>query len=94
MTTQDAFDLRHRSAGAPIELRSARGNSRLGGSVATKSMRQEMEQKLTGMFSGFPKPLVFPTIFVDCKDCGSLHVLPWDRMRSHLTAVRLCFTDS
>jgi len=68
----------HRGAGAPIELRLSRGNSHLEGSVATKSMRQEMEQKLTCMLSEFPRPLGFPTIFVDCKDCGSLHVLPWD----------------
>jgi hypothetical protein len=68
----------HRGAGAPIELRSSRGNSRLKGSVETKSMRQEMEQKLTRMLSEFPRPLGFPAIFVDCKHCGSLHVLPWD----------------
>jgi hypothetical protein len=68
----------HRGAGAPIELKPSRGNPRLANSVVTRSMRYEMEQNLRVMLSRFPTPLVWPAIFVDCKDCGSVHGLPWD----------------
>lgn len=68
----------HRGAGAPVQLRASRGNSRLTNSVKTRSTREEMQQNLKAILSGFPKPLGFPAIFVDCTDCGCLHVLPWD----------------
>jgi hypothetical protein len=71
-------DESHRGAGAPIEVRSSRGNSRLGNAVATRLMREEMEQHLEAMLSKFPTPLVFPAIFVDCKVCGTLHGMSWD----------------
>lgn len=71
-------DERHRGAGTPVELRPSRGNSRLADSDATRAMREEMEQHLKALLSDFPTPLVFPAIFVDCTDCGCLHVLPWD----------------
>ncbi len=68
----------HRGAGAPMELRSSRGNSRLANAVATQSTREEMEQHLNTMLSKFATPLVFPAIFVDCKVCRMLHGMSWD----------------
>lgn len=77
----------HRGAGAPMELRSSRGNSRLANAVATRSMREEMEQHLEAMLSKFPTSLVFPAIFVDCKDCGTLHGMSWDGAACETTRV-------
>ncbi|HEV2222210.1 MAG TPA: hypothetical protein VGR97_01225 [Candidatus Acidoferrales bacterium] len=68
----------HRGAGAPLQLRASRGNSRLVKVVATRSMREEMEVRLTEILSKFPTPFGFPAIFVDCKDCGKLHGISWD----------------
>jgi hypothetical protein len=68
----------HRGAGAPQELRSSRGNSRLASSVASRSVREEIEHHLKALLSEFATPVVFPAIFVDCKACGTIHGLSWD----------------
>lgn len=75
-----------RGAGTPVELRPSRGNSRLT-SISTQLIRAEMEQRLHGLFSKFPTPLVFPAIFVDCKTCGTVHGLPWDDTVCETTAL-------
>jgi len=68
----------HRGAGAPQELRPSRGNSRLTSSVASRSIREEMEHHLKALLSEFATPVVFPAIFVDCKACAAIHGLSWD----------------
>jgi hypothetical protein len=68
----------HRGAGAPLELRPSRGNSRFASSLTSRSIREQMEQHLKALLSEFPTPLVFPAIFVDCKACGTNHSLSWD----------------
>lgn len=68
----------HRGTGAPMQLTPTRGNSRLADSLTTRSMRQQMEKHLTAILSNFPTPTTFPAIFLDCKDCGNIHGMPWD----------------
>lgn len=77
----------HRGAGAPMELRSSRGNSLLANAVATRLMREEMEHHLIAMLSKFPTPFGFPAIFVDCKVCGTLHGISWDGAACQTTRV-------
>ncbi len=67
-----------RGAGCPQELRPSKGNGRLGSSSAVGAIRQEVESNLRIVFSQFATPLVFPAVFVDCKDCGAVHEFPWD----------------
>jgi len=67
-----------RGAGCPQELRPSGGNPRLEDSSAVGAIRQEVERSLKKIFSQFATPLVFPAVFVDCTDCGTVHELPWD----------------
>lgn len=67
-----------RGSGCPQELRPSKGNGRLGSSTAVGAIRQEVESNLRIVFSQFATPLVFPVVFIDCKDCGTVHELPWD----------------
>jgi len=67
-----------RGAGCPQEVRPSKGNGRLRSSSAVGAMRQELERNLRIVFSQFPRPSVFPAVFVDCRDCGTVHELPWD----------------
>lgn len=67
-----------RGAGCPQERRPSKGNGRLGSSRAVGAIRQEVQSNLRIVFSQFATPLVFPVVFVDCKDCGTVHALPWD----------------
>ena len=68
-----------RGAGCPQELRPSKGNIRLENSGAVRAIRQEVERSLGMIFGQFVTPLVFPAIFVDCKNYGSIHGLPWDK---------------
>jgi hypothetical protein len=61
-----------RGAGCPQELRPSKGNIRLENSGAVRAIRQEVERSLGMIFGQFVTPLVFPAIFVDCKNCGSV----------------------
>ena len=67
-----------RGAGAPIEVRPSRGNSRLAKVIGAQSARQEVEQHLKEMFTNLQAPTIFPAIFVDCKDCRIVHGMPLD----------------
>lgn len=70
-----------RGAGCPQELRPSKGNGRLESSSAVGGLREELERNLRIIFSQFATPLVFPAVFVDCRDCGTVHELPWDGTR-------------
>jgi len=67
-----------RGAGAPIEVRPSRGNSRLANVIGAQSVRQEVEQHLREMFTNLQAPTIFPSIFVDCKGCRIVHGMPLD----------------
>ncbi len=68
----------HRGAGSPIQMRPSKGNPRLANAVAIRSNRKEMEQNINALLSAFPRPIGFPVIFVDCKNCGRLHGISWE----------------
>lgn len=67
-----------RGAGCPQELRPSKGNGRLKSSSVVGGMRQEVEKNLGIVLAQFATPLVFPAVFLDCRDCGTVHALPWD----------------
>lgn len=67
-----------RGAGCPQELRPCKGNGRLKSSSVVGGTRQEVEKNLGIVLAQFATPLVFPAVFVDCKNCGTVHALPWD----------------
>jgi hypothetical protein len=67
-----------RGAGAPIEVRPGRGNSRLVNVIKAQLARQEVEQHLREMFTKLQAPTIFPAMFVDCRDCGIVHGMPFD----------------
>ena len=68
----------YRGAGAPIEVRSSRGNSRLASVISAQSARQEVVEHLRDMFANLQAPTIFPSIFLDCRDCRIVHVMPLD----------------
>jgi hypothetical protein len=73
-----------RGAGCRQELRPSKGNGRLESSSVVGGLRHELERNLRIVFSQFATPLVFPAVFVDCRDCGAVHALPWDGTRCKL----------
>lgn len=71
-------DESRRGAGAPVVLRTSKGNSRLAISVTTQAKRKDVEQRLRAILSTFDRPTVFPALFLDCQRCTKIHSIPSD----------------
>lgn len=69
-------DESRRGAGAPVALRTGRGNLRLARSITTQAQRKEMEERLGAIFSTFDRPTAFPAVFLDCQRCRKIHAAP------------------
>jgi len=61
-----------RGAGAPIQLKMAQENPLLQGNSETQSLRREMENRLSTVFSNFPQPRRFPVVFFNCATCRTI----------------------
>jgi hypothetical protein len=63
-----------RGAGAPIQLKMAQENPLLQGNSETQSLRREMENRLSTVFSNFPQPRRFPVVFFNCATCRTIRL--------------------